>query len=597
MKIAVAILAAFIVLAADLVARAQTVTVDDVLRDFAAEWVRGDPEFATQTRYFRGVEQDGLERQLTPRTDAFKRARIALARRGLRELQRFDRASMPDAQRLSADVMAWQLQAIIDEEPFLGHSFPLNQYGGANVTLVNALVVAHPLLTERDAENYVAALGQLGTRMDEATSESERLAAKGVLPPSFILQAAIRQMQTFMAPPPAQNALVATFAQKMSAVMSLPVAKRELLRTDAEAIVSAQVYPAWRKAIALLESQVPRATADAGLWRLANGDAAYAYFLRRNTTTEMTPDQIHELGLRQVATIERQMDEVLRRLGRTEGTVRERVERLRQELAYANPASEESRAQVMRDIEGIIRDAERRAALLFDKTPKSPVVAQAFPRFRETNAAPNYTRPPADGSRPGIFQFPLRPEWMTKMGLKSVVYHETVPGHHFDGAQQVENTTLPIYLQLRVLGQIPARSEGWALYAERLAAESGWYENDPEGLLGQLDLELFRARRLVVDPGLHAKRWTRQQAIDYGIEAAEVDRYIVTPGQATAYMIGQLQILASREKAKAALGDRFSLRTFHSMVIDSGTVPLGILERLTDSYIARVRQQGGGGTR
>jgi uncharacterized protein (DUF885 family) len=393
-------------------------------------------------------------------------------------------------------------------------------------------------------------------------------------------------MQGFIDPPPSRNPFVATFAQKMAIIKTLPDAKRDQLRAQAEKIVQTEIYPTWKTAIALLESQFPHATDEAGLWRLQNGAAAYAYFLHRYTTTNMTPDQVHELGLRQVETIEKQMNQMLRRLGRTEGSVKDRVEQVRHDMAYANPASEESRAQIMRDIEIILRDAEKRAALLFDQTPKSPVVAQPFPRFREANAAASYTAPPADGSRPGIFQYPLRVEMMTKFSLRDVVYHETVPGHHLQNALAVENRDVPTFRQLRTFGPIPALSEGWGLYAEHLAVESGWYEDDREGLLGQLYWEEFRARRLVVDTGLHAKHWTRQQAIDYGFEASEVERYVVQPGQATSYMIGELRILELREKAKQALGDKFSLKEFHNMVLRTGSVPLEILERQTNLYIA-----------
>ncbi len=210
----------------------------------------------------------------------------------------------------------------------------------------------------------------------------------------------------------------------------------------------------------------------------------------------------------------------------------------------------------MRDIDGILADALKRSALLFDIRPKSPVIAQPFPRFREANAAANYNAPAPDGSRPGTFQFPRRIDNMTKFGLRSIVYHETVPGHHFQVALQVEDKNLPRFRQIRALGGISAMSEGWGLYAERLAAESGWYGDDVEGLLGQLYYELFRARRLVVDTGLHAMKWTRQQGIDFGIEASEVERYAVFPGQACSYMIGELKIIELREKAKKALGDK-----------------------------------------
>jgi uncharacterized protein (DUF885 family) len=393
-------------------------------------------------------------------------------------------------------------------------------------------------------------------------------------------------MQRFVAQPPAQNPFVTSLSRKMTNVVADPA--REQLRARAEQIVESQVYPAWMQAIALLQSQLPLATDDAGLWRFPDGAAAYAYFLHRHTTTRMTPDQIHELGLRQVEGIQVQMDQVLRRLGRTEGSVKDRIAGLKRDMAYPNPASQDSRAQVMRDIEAILRDGEKRASLLFDQMPRSPVVAQPYEQFQEINAQASYSPPPSDGSRPGIFQFPRRPEKMTKFDLRTLVYHEVVPGHHFQIALQLENTNLPAFRQQYMFGVLSAFAEGWALYAERLAAESGWYQDDLEGLLGQLYWEDFRARRLVVDTGLHAKRWTRQQAIDFGIEPAEVERYVVLPGQASSYMVGQLKILELREKARHALGEKFSLRAFHNVVLSTGAVPLEILERQVDAYVDRI---------
>ncbi len=564
---------------------AAAATIDEFFRDFTAEWVRANPNQATASRYFSGEEQDRLERQLTPQTLEWRRARIQLAKRGLAELGKFDRTGLDQTQRISADVMQWQLDTVVREEPYLDYTFPLEQFNGANVGLPYMLTVVHPVLNERDADNYVAALGQVGTRMNEAIAEAQRLAAKGILPPRFILEATVRQMQSFTDSMPAQNPFVAVFGQKMAAVKSLPDAKREQLRAEAERIVSAQVYPAWRKAIALLESQVARATDDAGLWRLKGGAEAYAYNLRRFTTTNLTPEEIHQIGLKQVDRIETEMDKTLRRMGRTEGTVKDRIAKLERDLEYPNPASEESRERIMQDINGILRDAEQRAALLFDKRPKAPVIAQPFPRFSEANAAANYTVPPADGSHPGVFQYPRRLDKMTKYMLRSTVYHETVPGHHFQIALELENPNLPRFRQIRALGGISAFTEGWGLYAEHLAAESGWYKDDPEGLLGELDSELFRARRLVVDTGIHAQHWTRQQAIDYGLEPSEVERYVVYPGQACSYMLGELKIIELREKARKTLGDRFSLQEFHNLVFETGSVPLDILERQADAYI------------
>jgi uncharacterized protein (DUF885 family) len=562
-----------------------TPSIDDFFRDFTADWVRHNPNQATSTRYFSGDEQDRLERQLTPETLAWERDRIQRARQGLAELRKFNRASLTETQRISADLMQWQLNEVVRAEPFLDYEFPLEQMGGANVGLVEAMTVRHPLLTERDAENYVAALGQVRARMEEAIDEARRQEAKNTIPPKFILQVTVKQMQGFTDPSPGQNPFVTVFDGKMAAIQSLSEAKRQQLRAAAEKTVGDDIYPAWKKAIALLEAQSAKATDDAGLWRLKGGPDAYAYFLHRYTSTNLTAAEIHEIGLKQVARIENQMDVLLRRLGRTEGSVKDRIEKLKLDMQYPNPTSEESRAQIMKDIDGILADAQKRAALLFDLRPKAAIVAQPFPRFREANAAANYNSPAPDGSRPGVFQYPRRVDKMTKFGLRSTVYHETVPGHHFQIALQVENKDLPRFRQIGAFGGISALSEGWGLYAERLAAESGWYGDDIEGLLGQLDSELFRARRLVVDTGLHAMKWTRQQGIDYGIEASEVERYTVFPGQACSYMIGELKIIELREKAKKALGDKFSLRAYHNVVLRTGTVPLDLLERQVDAYI------------
>ncbi|PYR81395.1 MAG: DUF885 domain-containing protein [Acidobacteria bacterium] len=568
-------------------ARAQTGTrsIADFFREFTDDWVRRDPALATLTRYFSGTEQDRLERQLTPRTLEWRRDRIRRARQGLADLRKFDRTRLTDAQRIAADVMDWQLDMKVREEPFLDYTFPLEQMNGANVGLVEQMTVRHPLLTERDAENYIAALGQVAARMDEATAEAKRLEAKKFIPPRFILAATLKQMQSFADIAPAGNPFVTTFADRMGAIQSLAPARREQLRADAEKIVTSQIDPAWKRARAVLQNQTGRATDDAGLWRLPGGPDAYAYFLEYFTTTKLSANDIHEIGLMQVSRLESEMDRLFRQIGRTTGSVKERIEKLQLDLQYPNPRSDESREQIMRDIEGIIRDAERRAALLFDKRPMSPVVARPFPTFREANAAANYNPPAPDGSRPGVFQYPRRIENMTKFGLRSTVYHETVPGHHFHIALQVENKNLQRFLQLGTFGVISAIGEGWGLYAERLAAESGWYEGDVEGLLGQLDKELFRARRLVVDTGLHSKKWTREQGIDYGIEASEVERYVVYAGQACSYMIGQLKIIELREKARQALGDRFSLRDYHNVVLTTGLVPLEILAREVDRYI------------
>ena len=559
----------------------------DFFREFTDQWVRGNPNQATATRYFSGAEQAALERQLTPETRAWRHGRIELARKGLAELSSLDRSRMTRDERVSAELMQWQLSRLVEGEAYEDYRFPLDQFGGANVSLVNTLTVTHPMVMPSDARNYLARLGQVGMRMDEAIAEAGRLAARRMIPPRFILRSTLAQMQHFIGTPAAQNPLVGIFAERMAGIGGLAADEREALRARAERIVADEVYPAWRKGIALLESIVPASTDDAGLWRFEAGAKVYAHDLRRFTTTKLGPDEIHFIGLREVARLEGEMENVLRTLGRTRGTLEERTAALHRDLAYPN--SEEGRAAIMGDIERILRDAEKRAVALFAETPKAPVVARPYPRFREASAAASYSFPAPDGSRPGTFQIPLRPSQLSRYGLRTLVYHETVPGHHFQIALEMENRALPRFRQLRTFGGISAYGEGWALYAERLAAESGWYQGDPQGLLGQLAAELFRARRLVVDTGLHTKRWTREQAIAYGIGPSEVERYVVFPGQACSYMIGLLRILELRERARGVLGERYSPKEFHHAVLATGTVPLELLEREVDAYIARAK--------
>jgi uncharacterized protein (DUF885 family) len=549
--------------------------LDAFFEQFGAQWVRQNPDSATSLRYFQGEEQDALERQLTPvRTPAWRQQRTELARAGLARVATFPVAAMNATQRTAVALMQYQLGELVRGEAFRDFSFPLEQMNGDSVRLVETLTIRHTVRTPRDAENYLAALAEVPARMDEGTAEARRLAAKGVLPPAFILRATIAQMRSFAGMAPAQNPFVALYADKLATIKELDEPRRQRLRADAESLVKEQVYPAWGRAVALLESQQAKATEDAGLWRHKGGHAAYAYFLGNFTTTKLTAAQIHKIGRDEVARIEGLMDGLFRKLGRASGTVEQRIAQLKLDMQYPDPTSEASRAKIMADIQGILADALVRSKSLFDIQPKAPVVAVPTPTFREANAAANYNAPAPDGSRPGTFQYPRRVSNMTRFGLRSIVYHETVPGHHFQLALQQENESLPRFWKQRLFGGLSVATEGWALYAERLATEAGWYEGDIEGQLGQLDYELFRARRLVVDTGLHAMKWTRQQGIDYGIEASEVERYTVYPGQACSYMIGELNYVAMREEAKRTMGPRFTLNGFHDFVLQMGILPL-----------------------
>ena len=553
----------------------------------AADTIRASPNTATVTQYFSGSEQDALDRLLTPHTKAYRAERVAAARRALDELAKFDRTKLDAPQRTSAAVIEWSLRDDVNAEPFRDFHFIFSQFGGLHVSLVNFLSQTHPIRNRRDVENYLARLELVAGQIDEGVSQARDAATRGFLMPDFITRSALGQFERFLAGAPAQNVLVASLEERAAKLAELSAEDRAKFVAAAERIVSTSVIPAFRRAEALLEEQLPLTKSDAGLWRLPGGDKAYANALRRYTTTELTPEQIHEIGRREVARIEQEMDALLRQLGYREGDVPERFAKLN--LDAQPPATPDPRPALLARYTEILRDAEKRAALVFDLRPKAPLEVRREPAFTEKTAAAHYSAPARDGSRPGVFWAPLPGPSFNLLGMRTLVYHEGVPGHHFQIALQRETESLPRYRRDGTFAGGPAFSEGWALYAEQLAAEHGWYEGDPQGRLGQLHGELFRARRLVADTGLHTQHWTRQQAIDYGIPASEVERYVMYAGQACAYKIGMLRILELRAKAQQALGAKFSLKEFHNLVLQTGNVPLAVLEQVIDDFIAVAR--------
>lgn len=583
MKLSRAFPAAFLALACVLAPLRAADPVFDTFTDtLAAEWMRANPASATLQQYFTGLEQDALDRQLTPITREARAARVGIAKRGLSSLAQFDRAKFSAAQRASAAMLAWQLEDIVRGEPFADYDFVFNQFRGLQTSLVNFLSQTHPVRNPRDIENYLARLALVAPQLDEGVAQAKDRASRGILPPRFILTATIDQIGRFLADEAAKNVLVVSFDDRIAKLPDFPVALRARAVASAEKIVRAQIIPAFERVRLLLQEQLPRATDAAGLSRLPGGNEAYAHALLRNTTTAMTAGEIHALGLKEVARIEAQMDAILRELGYAEGTVNARYAKL--ELAQ-QPKDADPRAFLLKRYTELVRDAEKRAESLFDLRPKAPCEVRREPPFTEKNAAAHYSAPSRDGTRPGIFWVPLPGAPFRVVSMRSLTYHEAVPGHHFQVALQGELEELPRFRRNRVFGGLSAHAEGWALYAERLAAENNWYEGDRVGALGQLDSELFRARRLVVDTGLHAKNWTRQQAIDYGIKASEVERYVVMPGQACSYKIGELRILAIRDQARKALGAKFSLKEFHNVILRNGNVPLDVLEAIVADWV------------
>lgn len=561
---------------------AHGVSFDDWADKVANAKVRSDPEQATLKQYFSGKEQDQLDRKLTPNTIVYRAGEVAAAKTALSQLARIDKRALTPQQRASAASIAWNLQGAVDAWPYVDYNFVFNQFGGLHVQLVNFLTQAHPIRNQRDVENYLVRLKAVAGKMDTGILQARGLGARGILMPTFLTQSSIGQMDRFLDGAPENNVFVATLKQRMGGLKDVAPEQQARFAEEAEGIVKRSIIPVFQRARAMLQEQLPRTTNDAGLWRLPNGDKAYALLLKQMTSTDYTPEQIHSIGLQEVARIEKEMDGLLSSLGYTDGTIKQRMAQLEKD---SQPKEADPRPALLARYDSVLRDAEARAKELFDVTPKAPVVVKREPPFTEKTAAAHYTGPAKDGTRPGIFWAPMPGPEFRIVGMRTLVYHEGVPGHHFQVALQQENDKLPRYRRDRVFSVGSAYGEGWALYAEQLAAENNWYEGDVVGHLGQLDAELFRARRLVVDTGLHAMKWTRQQGIDYGIPAAEVERYVAMPGQACAYKIGMMRILDLRAKAQKALGDKFSIKAFHNVVLETGNVPLPVLEQVVDEWI------------
>jgi uncharacterized protein (DUF885 family) len=477
---------------------------------FTAEWVRADPQLATRSQYFSGEEQAKLDAQLTPIGATIIHERVERARRGLAELRRFDRKRLTASQRVSVRFLEWQLDSIVRAERFSSNEYLFNQLFAAGLPgrLVSFLTEIHPARNPRDVENYLARLRQLAPRLDEAIVEARARAARGIVPPRFILTATIDQIERLAAPEPSRNVLVESFEQRIEKVAAISADARRQFHSAAAKIVVDSVVPALRRVIALLDEQRKTATDEAGYSRLPDGAAAYADRLQAFTSTGLTADQIYQIGLEQVARIEGEMDNVLRQLNYLEGSVKERYQRAMDDYSY--PDAPDVRTTILADYEKIIRDGEQRAGALFDLRPKAPVVVRRIPEYQERNAAANYTFPARDGSSPGTFNVPLVGPKFSRISMRTLAYHEAVPGHHFQLALQQEDEKLPRFRADRILQEgTSAFGEGWGLYAEALAIESGWYDDDLPSKLGALQGQLSRARRLVVDTGLHTKGWTR----------------------------------------------------------------------------------------
>lgn len=563
------------------------------------EYAIDDPELLSSLRMLPPW-LDWYSDDLTDRSPAQEHKLQAKLRDDLATLRSYDRGSLGEGQQLSYDVLDYFLSIQAEGERFSHHNYPLNQLFGVQSNFPTFLATQHSVGSARDAENYIARLGKTPVMVAQVMEGLQLRESKGILPPTFVVEKVLAEMRAFTAAPARENILYASFAEKLDQLPAgtLAAAERDALLAQVESAVTAQVYPAYGQFIAYYETLLPRTAGNHGVWALPDGAAYYAWAVRQHTSTDMTPAQIHQLGLDEVARIEGEMSAILVAEGLEEGSVGARVQQIATRPEQLYPDNDEGRAAIIADFTRIIAEIDAGLGPYFNVRPRQGVKVERVPEFREKTAPGAYYNTPAmDGSRPGIFYINLRnTDEVARFGMRTLAYHEAIPGHHFQTTIQQELAGVPTFR--KVLG-FTAFSEGWALYTERLAWEIG-FQAQPLDNLGRLQAEMFRAVRLVVDTGLHDQRWTREQAIAYMLEktgmpetdvVAEIERYLVMPGQALAYKVGMNKILALREKARAALGPKFDLRAFHDFVLTGGDLPLALLERRVDSWIGEQARQ------
>ncbi|KFL37432.1 DUF885 domain-containing protein [Arenimonas donghaensis] len=532
--------------------------------------------------------------ELSDRSPAQARAMQAKLREDLATLRDYDRGDLDPGSQLSYDILEYFLAIQQDGERFYQHNYPLNQLFGVQSELPSFMAAQHGLRSRGDADDYVARLRQFPVMAEQVLAGLHEREQAGILPPTFVVEKVLAEMRAFIGAAPTDNILYTSFDERLAKLDADAVApdEREDLLKQVRSAVAGQVYPAYQRFIDYYAGLLPKTRGNHGVWALPEGEAFYAWSVRMHTSTDMTPAQVHQLGLDEVARLEAEMDAILVGEGLVEGSIGERVQQIATRPDQLYPDTDEGRAAIIADFTAIIEEIDAGLDGVFNVRPRQGVEVERVPEFREKTAPGAYYQPPAfDGSRPGKFFINLRnTAEVARFGMRTLAYHEAIPGHHFQTTIQQELTGVPTF---RKVLPFTAFSEGWALYTEQLAWELG-FQDEPLDNLGRLQGEMMRAVRLVVDTGLHDKRWTREQAIAYMLEkagmpetdvVAEIERYLVMPGQALAYKVGMNRILALRERAKTRLGDRFDLAAFHDLLLTGGDLPLSLLEQRVDAWI------------
>jgi uncharacterized protein (DUF885 family) len=508
-------------------------------------------------------------------------------------LVQFDTGKLTPEHKVACDVLKWFLKDQIEKEQFRHHAYIINPMFSFHNRLTTLMTEHHKIRTLRDAEDYIKRLEKYDKKISQLIKQIAIRQNSEIMPPIYVLEVFQEELQKFIEVPLDKSILFTSFRNRVEKLKTMKGDVKKDLYKKTLSTIEKGVYPAYTRMSEYVESLKKNANEEAGVWKLPNGDGYYEYCLKHHTTTTMSPEEVHELGLKEVKRIHDEIRMLLEALGITEGEDFRDLSAAYWELVSGRHASryfylddEDGKVQTLKDYQLIIDEMGTKLPDLFSIFPKAAVRVERVPKFKEKTAGTYYEPAKLDRSTDGIFYANLSYQHF-KPGMKTLTYHEAIPGHHFQIAIEQESPHSRLF---RSLAHFTGYLEGWALYAEKLAKEYGFYD-DVHSKLGNLRSELFRAARLVVDTGLHAKKWTREQAFDYMRNNVgwgsygEINRYIVWPGQACAYKIGELKILELRERAQKELGGKFDIKDFHTVVLEHGSVPLEILEQLVDIYI------------
>jgi uncharacterized protein (DUF885 family) len=560
--------------------------LNKLFEDIFQERVRNSPELASSLGLDKGPNAALKSKLDTRPSEVARKEDLARNRRAIAALNAVPASTLSDAAKLNREVVLYSLNTAtvaasrwdIDSAQ---RPYPITQQGGAYFSTPDFLNTAHTINNAGDAEAYLSRLSQFSTVLDNDTADQRAQAARGFLAPAWSIDLALGQMRKLRDVSPDQNSMVQSLVKRAGAK---GIAGD--WQSRASAIVAKSVYPALDRQMAAMEQLKPTSRPGDGAWRLTDGEAIYAEALHEATTTNFTPTEVHQMGLDQVADITSQLDQILKGQGFTQGSVGERLNAVGKTAPQVWPDTDAGRQELLAYLNGVVKDMYGRLPQAFETLPNQPLEIRRVPVEIQDGASNGYyNRAALDGSRPAIYFINLKDlgDW-PKFTLPTLCYHEGVPGHHLQISISQESKDIPT---IRKLGFFSAYSEGWALYAEQLASELGVYANDPLGKAGFLQSFLFRAARLVVDTGIHSKRWSREQATDYMVKTTgyarprsqrEVERYCTMIGQACSYKVGHTAWTRARAEAQKTLGPKFDIKQFHE-ILREGAMPLSILER------------------